>query len=257
MQPIEHISIAPSFKSGFSFSWVVSPELADAGPWVFYVQQAQTQEGPWIDMSPALTNAYLWQQDGPVLLPKDPILFYRIKLITALRTYYSHVRTPYADLNRADFLQAREIMRNEVVQARHKAGILGNVFIKPVTGPKCTDCLDPVTGDVINPDCETCNGTGVASGYHGPYQAWMTFSPHRRNKGMQQDHLGVHEDYEYTVRIVGCPIVKKDDVLVDPNSDKRYYVNAVHNIMELRRVPLIQQIEAREAPTSEQIYNLK
>ena len=254
--PIERVLVAPSFSRGFLFQWDVALEFADPAPWSFWVQSGQTLEGPWEDMSPEIVGAYGWQQSEGMLLPKDPILFFRIRLQTPKGEYFSDVRTPTGDLNRTDFLQAREIMRNEVVQARGKAGIIGKIWIKGVHGPRCTECVDPITRAVVDPDCDSCQGTGRQSGYHGAYDAWMTFSPRQRNKGLKGDQLGVHEDYVHTVRMIGCPVVKKDDVLVDPNSDRRYYVNMVQNTMELRRIPLIQTIEAREAPTSEHIYRL-
>ena len=252
--PIERVQVCPSYARGFTFEWTVAREFADPGPWLFWVQSAQTDQGPWSDYSPKVENQYVWQQSVPVLVPKDPVLYFRIRLQTPNGEYFSGVRTPYGDLNRNDFLQAREIMRNEIVQAQQKAGILGQVWMKAIFGPRCTVCTDPITGEVTNPDCKTCKGTGRVPGYHGPYLAWMTFTTRQRDKHMKPDEMGPHEDYVHMVRMIGSPLLKKDDVIVDPNADRRYYVNAVNNVMELRRVPLIQNIEAREAPTSEQIY---
>ena len=256
MAEIEHISIVPNYNRGFTFSWVVSRELSDPAPWTFIVQSGMSYDGPWSDLSIPLINQYAWQQPERMLAPKDPVLYFRVKMVTPSATYYSDIRSPYSDLSRAEFLQAREIMRNEVVQARLKTGVECYIWSKAVIGPKCTSCTDPVTGAVIDPDCSECYGTGVIPGYHGPYDAWAVFTPSNRDKGLKGDNLGVHEDYAYGVRMVGCPIVKKDDVLIDTRSDKRYYINRVQNLFELRRVPLVQQIEAREAPTSANIYNL-
>lgn len=256
MDPIERVQVTPNYARGFTFEWIVAQEFSDPAPWFFWVEQGQTQDGPWSEFSPKIVQQYMYQQPTGMLVPKDPVLYFRIRMQTPIATYYSGVRTPYGDLNRRDFLQAREIMRLEVVQAEKKAGILGQIWMKSVFGPVCTACTDPITGTVVNPDCKQCWGTGRQPGYHGPYNCWMVFTARQRDKHMKPDDMGPHEDYVFTVRMIGAPLLKKDDVLVDPNSDRRYYVNGVTNVMELRRVPLIQQIEAREAPTSEQIYRL-
>lgn len=255
MATVSRLDVYPSYTRGFLFRWDVAPDFTGQAPWVFTVQRSDTQDGEWHDVSPELTQQYSWLSD-PLLTPKDPTVYFRVKLTSGANTYYSAARGTYGDLSRHDFLQAREIMRNEVVQARNKAGIHGQVWMKAVHGPKCTACTDPITGAVTDPDCKVCHGTGIVTGYYGPVDVWMTFTARQRNKGMKQDNLGVHEDYVFSVRMIGCPVVKKDDVLVDVNSDRRYYVNAVNNVMELRRIPLVQQIEAREVPTSEQIYDL-
>lgn len=255
-QIIERLVIAPSFARGFTFSWAVALECSDPAPWTFQVEQGHTQDGPWEPLSPVLTHQYSYQHTGKVLVPKDPVLYFRVVMTTPVGTYHSAVRSPFGDLNRADFLQGREIMRNEVVQARLKAGVLCKLWMKAVFGPKCDKCVDPITGTVNNPDCPACFGTGIQPGYYGPFDMWAVFSPRKRDKGLKGDGLGVHEDYAFSVRAIGSLVVKKDDVLVDVSSDRRYYINSVENVMELRRIPLIQQFEAREAPTSEQIYRL-
>lgn len=254
--PLERIQVIPNYSRGFTFEWTVAQEFSDPAPWSFWVEKGATQEGPWEDFSPEIVQRYIYQQTTGMLVPKDPVLYFRIRMRTPKGVYYSTVRTPCGDMNRRDFLQAREIMRTEVVQSSKKAGILGQVWLKSVFGPPCTACRDPITGTVTNPDCKLCFGTGRVPGYHGPYAAWLTFSTKQRDKHMKPDELGVHEDYVFSVRMVGSPLLKKDDVLVDPGSDRRYYVNGINNVMELRRIPLVQQIEAREAPTSEQIYRL-
>jgi hypothetical protein len=253
---IERVEIAPNYARGFTFAWTVSREFADPAPWYFWVERGETPSGPWTAFSPRIVQAYGYQDTRRLLVPKDPQLYFRVKLTTPNGTYYSDVRSPYGDLARTEFLQAREIMRTEVVQAQKKAGILGQVWLKSIFGPVCSSCVDPVTGTVTNPDCKQCFGTGRQPGYHGPYPVWMVFSPRQRNKHMKPDEMGPHEDYVHSVRLIGSPVLKKDDVIVDPNSDRRYYVNDVTNVMELRRIPLVQQLEAREAPTTEQIYKI-
>ena len=136
------------------------------------------------------------------------------------------------------------------------SGVCGLIWVKSIFGAKCTECTDFVGGNPTNSNCSTCFGTGRVPGYHGPYPTWLTFSPAQRKKHLPNDKKGVHEDYTFTVRMVGTPRVKKDDILVDIATDKRYYVDTIVNVAEMRRIPIVQQIVANEIPVSSPLYRL-
>ena len=137
-----------------------------------------------------------------------------------------------------------------------KAGVLGQLWCKSVFGPPCKKCRDPVTQDPLTANCDQCYGVGKIPGYHGPYPVWFTFSVSQRTKGMAEDGTGGREDFPYDVRVIGFPVLKKDDILVDTQMDRRFYVNAVQHLLELRRVPVIQNITAKEISLGEYVYHL-
>ena len=45
-------------------------------------------------------------------------------------------------------------------------------------------------------------------------------------------------------------------MIVDLRSDKRYYVDAASVVAEMRRVPIVQEVVANEAATTDVIYRL-
>lgn len=256
MSTITRVDIIPSYAKGFSFSWEVSQALADAAPWTFTVEQAPAPAGPWTPVSPEIRGRTSWAETEPRRLSKDAVLYFRVRLKTATGTYYSEPRMPYGDLDRREFLLARDIMRREVLHMRTGAGTLARLWLVAVFGPRCPVCINPVTGDVRDSNCSTCKGTGRSPAYYGPYDVWCSFSNTRQTTQMAGDGTGTRQPKTFSIRMIGAPLAKKNDLVVDTASDKRYYVDDVQVVAELRRVPVVQVLTAHEAPVSDIAYKV-
>ena len=255
--PITRVRILPSYAKGFTFLWDISQSFSDPGPWTFTVEEGPGHEGPWTIISPVLTNTYAWSEvNKKRIVNKDLILFFRVIMSTSKGTYVSHVRTPYGDLDRRDYLIVREIMRREVLQQSTLAGIQALLWTRALWGPKCTECTDPFTGSIVNTNCGKCLGTGRIPPYHGPYPIWTTFSPTKRNTENKPDGTGTVQLYTWDIRMVGFPYAKDNDIVIDIAADKRYVVDGMANLTEIRRVPVVQVLHAKELPTSDPAYML-
>jgi len=254
--PIRVVEITPSYARGFTFQWEVHPAFYAVGPWQFVVEQAETQAGPWEAISPVLVDQYQWSETGPRVVPKDPILYFRICMLAEGQNYWSHVVSPYGDLDRREFLIVRDIIRQELLQQRKLSGVECEVWRKSVCGPKCDECTDFVTGEPEMGDCDTCYGTGFNPGYHGPYPLWVTFSTEKRDKQMQGDQTGVREPYVHSGRVVGTIRLKNDDVIVDSCADRRYFVDVVQNLTEIRRSPVVQQVQLNQVAVTHPVFKL-
>lgn len=254
--PIENIEITPSYATGFTFSWEVDPGFTGSGDWTFYVQQAENEDGPWENISPPLVNQFIWMEETKRILPKDPILYFRINLQVGSSSYFSHIVSPYYSLPRREFLIVRDIIRQELLQQREMAGVCCDVWRKSVIGPPCTECADFVTGEPMDSDCPFCFGTGRNPGYHGPYRIWATISTLQRDKKMENDQTGVKEAYTHRARVVGTIRLKNDDVVVDTTSDERYFIDIVNHLTEIRRYPVVQDIQMNRIATSHPLYKL-
>ena len=250
------VTILPHYALGFIFSWEISQSVVDLGPWRFVVEEAPAHDGPWTSNSPVLVNTTHWIETSRRTGNKNLTLFFRVRLTTPRGTYYSAVREPYFTLNRREFFLARDIMRREVLHAKTLAGGLAKVWLRSTFGPKCRVCADPVTGDVLDSACTTCYGTGRDPGFYGPYDIWFVPTPTQRDTVMAPDGTGTREPIVNTFKTIGFPHVKDGDILVDTQAGKRYYTDAVSQAVELRGYPLVQQIEGREIPTSDPVYNL-
>lgn len=255
-QIFDNFDVLPGYASGFVYEWAVTQSLTGEGPWSYWVQRSETHSGPWEDISPRLDDTYSWEDTGKFVAPKDPVLYFRVRAEIDGKSYHSHVRQPYGNLSRREFLLVKNMQRHELLQMQGMTGVCGKIYVKSIFGPKCTNCTDFVGGNPLDSDCPDCFGTGRKPGYHGPYTTWMTFSEAKRNKHLDNNKKGVQEPYTFTVRMLGTPRVKKDDILVDMSMDKRYYVDTIVNISEMRRIPIVQQVSANEIPVSSPLYRL-
>jgi hypothetical protein len=73
---------------------------------------------------------------------------------------------------------------------------------------------------------------------------------------MSQDGSGTVEPRTFTVRMIGTPLMKKNDLVVDIGSGKRYYVDTVQIAAEIRRIPIVQLLTVNEAPLSDVAYKV-
>lgn len=248
--------ILPGYATGFTFSWAITQSLADPLPWKFYVDQAPSSIGPWETLSPALTNTYMWFDGTKRIVSKDPVLFFRVRLQTPKAEYISFIKTPYAEVNRREYLIIQDIMRRELLQQKDMAAVLSKLWIRATFGPKCPYCADPVTGEVTTANCKYCLGVGRLPPYNGPFDMWTTISPTQRNLELKPDGTGLSQPYTWYIRMIGTVLAKDNDVIVDVTSDKRYIVDGVNNELEIRTVPVIQMVHARELPVSDPLYRL-
>ena len=258
MEPTVRLDVTPSYVGGFLFRWEVEPSFQGNGPWTFLIERAEANDGPWESISPLLVDIYMWQAPGDIyVVSRDPnVMFFRVCMRAGTQIHYSPAIAPYGTLERRDFLLIQEIQRKEVLMARVSSGVPGKIYIKSLYGPPCNLCRDFVTGESTTENCNNCYGTGRIPGYHGPYDSWFVFNPEKRQKGLEADHQGVHEHPTFNIRLIGFPRLKKDDVIVDTTSDRRYYVDTVVAVAEMRRIPIVQDIVGNEITRTSAVYRL-
>lgn len=251
----ERIDIAPSYARGFVFAWGMRDDFADPAPWKFAVQESETPGGPWKTISGELENTFFFSEKKPRIAPKDQTLYFRVLLKTPKGEYVSHVESPYCSLPRREFLLAREIMRKSILMQEKMSGVLSFIWYKSIFGPPCDKCGDFVLGETKNSRCPCCFGTGRIPGYYGPFPAYVSYAPMSRDKNMQRPS-GVDELYQTTGQVIGSLRLKKDDVVVDPTSNSRFFVGTVQNLVEFRRYPVIQSIVLAEIAKTHIVYKL-
>jgi hypothetical protein len=256
---VETFQVYPGFYAGLGFSWTASCATTDPRPWLFQVEESPTGFDQFEAISPEMEDSYAYEEPSGVRrrYNKDANLFFRVRMRTANgKTYYSAVRTALGDLPLQEFLYAKEIMRKELLQMRNMAGVPVQLYRKIQEGTPCTNCLDPITQEVLDPDCEVCKGTKYIGGYHGPYASFGTFSVTNSHKQHAKDGAGVDEDRLHDIRLIARPLLVRDDIVVDTTSDRRYVMATSASELELRRIPIIQVIKAAEAEVDCAIYSL-
>ncbi|MFC1453581.1 hypothetical protein ACFLQL_00185 [Verrucomicrobiota bacterium] len=254
--PIRQFLVYPSYSGGYHYTWEVEQECAIAGPWTFSIEESESGIGDWKKITPDLVNTFAYQETDKRYFPKAKVFHFRLKMVADQGTFYSPTIDPTWQLDRHDFLIVREMMRKELLQQKNASGVLVDIFVKTIMGPKCT-CLDPITGDVLNPNHAECHGTGQIPGYFGPYNTWCTFSPLKRARQFKEDNTDINYDDKLNGRMISVPELKKLDIIVDKASDKRYYIDAINNELELRRLPVVQTMVLKIISNSNRtIYDL-
>ena len=254
--PIKRFTELPNYSIGSVFTWEVSGSLQDPAPWTFQVELAEGPGGPWSPISPVLPFTSIWTEKEHRRAGKDQVFFYRLTLTTPKAVYHSEVSTPYGDLGRREYLLARDIMRREVLHAKTLMGVQADLWMVSTWGPKCTVCLDPITGMITNTDCPQCFGTGHAVPYNGPYRFWITMCPTKRVTEMAADGTGLRQPVNEEIRAIGALMMKKNDLIVTLDDARHYYVDDTESIVELRTIPVVQRGTVREAPFTDIAYRI-
>ena len=252
------LHVFPNYYAGHTYHWEVDPTFADPGPWEFTVQQTDTGKqdtDEWEDLHDGpIINAFQFIDTFKVIHTKDWNIVYRVKLTTPNKTYYSVHTGPYSLLPRKEFLIARDIMRREVLAMREWEGVPVDIWKKAVSDDPCTECVDEITGQIIDPDCPYCDGTGKKEGHHGPYDGFAKFSPRKSTKTI--DELHTTDIQLFDVRMIAYPFLIRNDILVDRTSDKRYSIEKVESAFEVRRIPIIYKLMVAELIPSDSAYRL-
>ena len=260
------LKVVPNFYQGHTYLWEVDTAFMEPMPWTFQIEQADvpytsTMEIPedpqWKLISTSMTNVFAWVADQAPVYTKDYAINYRVKMTAGGKTFYSRPHTIFADIDRDSWMVIREIQRKELMHMRLMAGVPCQLYQRKQTGIPCTHCLSPDTGEVLNPNCAWCLGTGKLGGYHGPYPSWGKFDVIIRKRTYGETDIGVMTDVRIaTLRFIGNPHIFQKDIVADISSQRRYTVDKVEPIMEIRRIPVIQTLYVSEVSAQDIAHKL-
>ena len=248
-----------NYYDGFTFGWLLKKEAVVKKPISFVVQQSPTGLSDWKDISDPVVDGSTWAEECKNRSNKNNNLFYRIRAVDADgKTCYSPVKTAFGDQELRSYALTKEIMRRELLQMRGLAGVTVNVYKKVHGGELCSICRDAITGQVMDPTCEECGGTGFieSGGWYGPFPTFGTFSVRKIHKKHSQDADFVEDDRLHHIRLVGTPILVRDDMIVDTTNNLRYTVNVIDNLTEIRRIAVVQDLTANEIETTDVKYSV-
>lgn len=247
-----NFKIVPNFFQGHTYLWDMPPEFDQPLPWKFTVETADVAyalPGDWKPVSPVLVNMFAYVSNQVPKYSKDYSEQYRMKAEAGGGIWYSEPRTIFADIPKDDWYMIREIQRKEVLQMRLLSGVACQLWQRRMTGAPCTHCINTATGEIVDPDCAWCMGTGRLGGYHGPYPCWATFSLKQGQKTYgENEQSGVPTDIRrYQLRFIGNPYIFQKDIVADVTSGRKYQVTALpESLLELRRLAVIQQLHVAE-----------
>lgn len=243
-------------------SWEMDRAFHDPRPWIFQLQFSPSgldTSTDWINVGSPVENTLYAEDDQRHTSEygKRLLTYYRVILTTPLRTYVSTPTDTYGLLDEPDWILAREIIRKE--NLRHRYVSRSGYLLKRMRfGERCTNCTDPLAGEILNSKCPECNGVGFKVGYHAPIPMIMDLSTDAIAEQRNGASTGPSRVANVMGRTLGSPPLAKEDVWVDARSDQRWFADgAIAHAAEWRGVPLIVSVELSLAPFSHQVYKIE
>jgi len=172
------------------------------------------------------------------------------------KTHKSQPIGTFGTVSRTEFGAARRIMEMEYQAIRQFTKVL--LFKLKVTGPDCPLCVDKDTGQAVGTSrCERCWGTRKDGGYHPPistHMRLMTTTPMVQMDS--QDGTGSTDPVEHTARFLAFPLMRKEDLLVHKEADRRYLVSEIEYSYLGGKIPVVAMAKVGLLRTSDIRYKL-
>jgi hypothetical protein len=191
--------------------------------------------------------------------------FYRIRAVveradgSGCDTYKSTPQVASGDLGKKEWLVARKIICKELLLQDKRSGTPALLMSRKRRGLKCRVCASIDTGEIADPDCTQCWGTGIAGGYFPANDYIITLDGPWNRRFRRNETTGAGKNDGKVVRQVRVPFTlypKTGDIIVRKDNDDRFVVQNVQVIAEIRGVPLIGVLELRLVVGTDLIYSI-
>lgn len=258
--PFSRVLVSYLTRGGSTVHWDLRSDFDDPMPYMFQLQYGPVAsfDGDWTDVGIPVFNAFVAVDPAQRSFGASREQFYRVKLVTVRGTYYSEPTGEAGTLTRRWWLAAKNVLRENLRNLRltHR-GSEGYLLKRRTTGRQCTRCLDALTGEIKDPACPVCQGTGFVCGYYFPISCvWASFDPSGSDRKVDAMR-GSIDDQVANATMVNTWLLARGDVWVDAGSDDRYYVGRVQNTVEMQTVPLVARAVLSLAPASDPVYAIE
>jgi hypothetical protein len=254
---------------GTRVSWRYGIHFVDPGPYSSQLQVGDagtSSADDWVNVGAAVANVGTLVDPARRGFGRNPTTYYRVVVTTPLAAYTSKPAHIDGTLSRRDWLNARDIVRQERLILAKGTGIAGWLFrrrragVTPSLANPRTAITDPMTGGIVRPQAPSTIGTEYNYGFFLPVPFRVDTSPAARREQIDPTETrGTIEDPGLSIqgRVVIIPQINEQDVFVAASSDQRYYFHGFKTIARLRGTPLVAECELRLAPYSDVIYLLE
>jgi len=238
-------------------SWELRWDFLKRPPFLFQLQANRNWDEPddWEDVGLPVTDTYFALDDQQREYGKGQRVGYRVKMTVDGEEYISKPAQVYGNLSKREWLLARAIIRRALLTPRQRYEFNGSLLKRKIHGEICTDCVDPITGGIMNSDCPECNGTGRIDGYWNAREL-IIYDLGPEGDDTKRSQRGTVNEQITVGQCVGIPPIMRNDVWVEDQGDRRYVVNRVVTKAEMGRVPLIVQAELRLVEYGDVLYDI-
>ena len=258
--PFERVSIRYSVDGTTGVTWELSRLFTDPKPHTFTLQGAysSTDNNEFANIGLPFNEAFYATDADKRIFAQTQDFYYRVKLVTPLRTYYSEIVSAFKNLVYRDWRLARDVIRKEVLRHSKYTSLKGFLLKRKRYGARCTACTDYLTEEVTNSDCVVCKGTGLTQGYFAAVPAYMELGLHQAREEMDSAQaVGTKKDVVIPgCRMLGDPVPDSYDVFVDSGSDRRFIIHEIISAAEMRGYPVVTTVNVRQANFSDIVYTV-
>ena len=254
------VKVTALYPRTIFIQWEVENNLV-VGDVLFDIYKAHSPSGEFTKVNnlPEI-NTFYFQDHEEVAFSKLYNVHYKVVLtdplkrqyeskVTSLDTSPENSRHYYSPLR-----IAREINRTEKILLNKFTGVTCILLKRRHFGEKCSDCFNFVTEEVTNSHCKVCYGTGFVGGYHKPIQLRAQFDAIVQSQRLT-DQLAVREESNNSAWINAVPYVKKADVLVQVNSNTRWFIHDVQ-VTSLQSSTVRQTLQIKEIEHANIAYSV-
>jgi len=258
--PFERVRIRYSVDGSTRVEWDLSRLFTDSQPHTFTLQgtYSSTDNTTFANIGLPAQNTQALVDDEKRVFAQTQDFYYRVKLVTPVRTYYSEIVSAFKNLNFRDWRLARDVLRKEQLRHSKYTSLQGFLLKRKRYGSRCTTCTDYLTDEVTNSSCAVCNGTGIIDGYFTAVPSYLELPPTSTREEMDNAQaVGTKKDVIYqNCRMLGDPIPDSYDVFVDSGSDRRFIIHEITSSAIMRGYPVAFNVNVRQANFSDIVYSI-
>lgn len=236
MEAFLDVKVQPIYgKFRALITWVMDPSMASGR---FEIFKSHDGVNSWKSIGVVTAGDEFVDED---LLTQGKLLeqYYRIVCTKDVRRVESQVIGTFGTVHRDEFGAARQIMELEYMAMRRFTKVLLYKF--RVFAPPCPTCVIPETEQAIGTSlCKDCYGTQKEKGYEDPvvtYMRIMTLSPIIKEDSA--GGTGSTDPSLQVARLIAFPLLRKEDLIVHKEADRRYLVNELDHFSVGGKIPVI------------------
>ncbi len=250
--PFSFVTVDKLVSGGTKIYWGIEPSFGEPTPWNFTVQWGTAGTGDWTNIttvSDAFTATDPQQREYSALFDG----FYRVQLTTDAGNTYSSLPSNYpSEWTTRDLRIVDELRRKELLLYRKREGVKCWILYRKHWGEECS-CVDSTTGEVTDPSCTDCYGTGFVGGYYAPHQTYCFI---QEAGTAVRTGRGTTAYNSAQARIVPIPPVCKYDILILEDSDQRLEVTKSKPEAVYKNRVLAQMLELEALDPSHVVYEM-
>jgi len=264
----ERVMVDHAYRGQTRVTWRIRDDVCPPGPWTLSLQRGdtgnpladdwETVAGPLADVSELIDPRH-------DLRGTNPVWHYRVVLQAGGQTYVSQPAHIFGIASKGKWLQMREILRLEKLRF-DKAEVMHGWLLKrkrrgvvPHKRDPARMVTDPITGEIINSRRPETVGTEFVGGFYAPipYQVDMSLGAHYEERDNMQGRGTIDDPrLQRSGRVIMFPPVAHNDVFVHADSDLRYVAHKVTHLAEINGIPLLANIEWRQAEFGDILYTV-